>query len=64
MVDKKMMDEIVNYIRRMRTSSTEVGDCLGKTGVVKDCFPVNRGNFACGPVKWVYAYDEIGRAHV
>lgn len=53
-----MIDKIVSYIRRNRVSTTEVADCLGKTGVYAGVKAVNRGHFAVGPVYWVAATHE------
>ena len=51
-------DKIVDYIQTNKVSTTEVADCLGKTGVLPNIYPVNRGQFQTGRVKWVYAYNE------
>ena len=48
-------NEIIRKIRMNRISTTEVADCLGKTGVFKDSHAVNRGHFAVGNEKWIYA---------
>lgn len=48
--------EIIDYIRRNRVSTTEIADCLGKTGAIRNVYPINRGHFCVGNVKWVYAY--------
>ena len=53
-----MKKEIIDYIKRNRVSTTEVADCLGKTGVLENVLPINRGHFKVGNVKWVYAYQE------
>lgn len=53
-----MKEKIIDYIRRNRVSTTEVADCLGKTGVLENVLPINRGHFKVGNVKWVYAYKE------
>ena len=50
--------KIIEYIRVNKVSTTEVADCLGKTGVLPNVMPVNRGQFQVGKVKWVYAYNE------
>ena len=50
-----MRDKIIDYIRRNRVCTTEVADCLGKSGALKGVLPLNRGHFRVGPVKWVYA---------
>ncbi len=50
--------EIIDYIRRNRVSTTEVADCLGKSGALSEVMPLNGGHFKVGPIKWVYAYDE------
>lgn len=49
---------IVDFIKRNRVSSTEVADCLGKTGAIPRVRSVNRGHFAVGNVYWTYAYGE------
>jgi regulator of RNase E activity RraA len=49
---------IIDRIRRNRISTTEIADCLGKTGVVKGVRPINPGHFCCGRVYWTYAYNE------
>ena len=51
-------DRIVDYILTNKVSTTEVADCLGKTGVLPNIYPVNRGQFQAGKVKWVYAYNN------
>lgn len=56
--DREYKSRIIDFIRRNRVSSTEVADCLGKTGGVLGVGPVNRGHFAVGNVFWVYAYGE------
>lgn len=53
-----MKAKIIDFIRRNRVSTTEVADCLGKTGVIENVMPINRGHFKVGNVKWVYAYAE------
>ena len=50
--------KVGEYIRTNKVSTTEVADCLGKTGVIPDVMPINRGQFRVGKVKWVYAYNE------
>jgi regulator of RNase E activity RraA len=50
--------EIIDYIETNRVSTTEVADCLGKTGCVEGVSAVNRGHFHVGKVHWVYAYGE------
>ena len=49
---------IIDFIRRNRVNTTEVADCLGKTGVLENVMPINRGHFKVGNIKWVYAFDE------
>lgn len=51
-------NEIIDYIRRNRVTTTEVADCLGKSGALENVMPMNRGHFKVGNVKWVYAYNE------
>ena len=49
---------IIDYVKRNRVSSTEVADCLGKTGSIEGVSAVNRGHFAVGSVRYVYAHSE------
>lgn len=51
-------DQILEYIRTNRVSTTEVADCLGKKGNIVNVGAVNRGHFQVGKVYWVYAYGE------
>lgn len=51
-------EEILAYIKRNRVSSTEVADCLGKTGVLEDIRPVNSGMFRAGLVRYIYGHSE------
>jgi regulator of RNase E activity RraA len=53
-----MKDKIIDYIKRNRISTTEVADCLNKSGALENIMPVNKGHFKAGNVKWVYAYKE------
>jgi len=51
-------DKIINTIRRNRISTTEIADCMNKTGALAGVFAVTPGSFKVGRVKWVYAFDE------
>jgi len=51
-----MKEQIIDYIKRNRVSSTEVADCLSKNGSVPGVQAINRGHFKVGNVFWVYAY--------
>lgn len=53
-----IQQQIIDYIRRNRVSSTEVADVLNKTGLFEGAHALNRGHFEVGPVKWVYGYEE------
>ena len=54
----EVLDSIVDYLVRNRVSTTEVADCLGKTGVISGLLPCNQGYYKAGVIQWVYAYDE------
>ena len=53
-----MKDRIIDFIKRNRVTTTEVADCLGKTGALDGVLPVNRGHFCVGTVRWTYASNE------
>lgn len=57
-MNEDMTDKIIDYIRMNKVSTTEVADCLGKKGVLPGIYPITRGQFHVGRVRWVYAYDE------
>lgn len=53
-----MHSKLIDYIRRNRVSTTEVADCLNKSGVLSGVSALNRGHFCVGSVSWVYAWKE------
>lgn len=53
-----LQETIISYIRSNRISTTEVSDCLDKTGSLYEVKAVNQQHFTVGPVYWVYAYGE------
>jgi 4-hydroxy-4-methyl-2-oxoglutarate aldolase len=53
-----MKTEILDTLKRNRVSTTEVADCLNKTGNLPGVYALNRGHFRVGPVRWVYAHEE------
>ena len=57
-MERDIKSRIIEKIKKNRISTTEVADCMNKTGVLEDARAVNRGHFAVGTVKWVYAYNE------
>lgn len=60
----KWSEEILSYIRRNRVTTTEIADCLGKTGAIKDVLPVNSGLFKAGIIHWTYAsYSSNWQVH-
>lgn len=50
-----MKEKIIDYIKRNRVSTTEVADCLGKSGALERVMPICQGHFKVGTIKWVYA---------
>ena len=51
-------EQIIDYLVRNRVSTTEVADCLGKSGAIPGLMPCNVGHYRAGKIVWVYAYDE------
>ena len=54
----EITEKIIDYIKRNQVSTTEVADCLGKTGALPNVLPINQGQFKVGKIKWIYAYNE------
>lgn len=49
---------IIDLIRRNRISTTEVADCMDKTGLVPGVRAVTAHKHRVGPVFWAYGYNE------
>ena len=57
-LDKQVRKKIIEYIRNNRISTTEVADCLDKSGVVSGVFPMVSGLHKVGKIKYVYGFFE------
>lgn len=55
---ENLTQKIVEYIRKNKVSTTEVADCLGKSGALKDIYPINSGMFKAGKIRYIYAHSE------
>lgn len=51
-------EQIINKIKRNRISTTEIADCMDKSGNIPNVYALNRGHFRVGKVFWAYAHDE------
>lgn len=51
-------EKIIDYLNKNRVSTTEVADCLGKTGAIEGVKAINRGHYRAGRVKWIYTHEE------
>jgi 4-hydroxy-4-methyl-2-oxoglutarate aldolase len=51
-----MKKNIIDFIKRNRVSTTELADCMGKSGSIFNVQAINRGHFKVGNIFWVYAY--------
>ena len=58
-----IQEQIIEKIQRNRISTTEVADCLDKSGVVAGVSALNRGHFRVGEIFWTYAYNESNWEH-
>lgn len=57
-------DKIIRKIRQNRISSTEIADCMNKTGNLDyGLYPLNPRHFKVGRVKWTYALNESNWEH-
>jgi regulator of RNase E activity RraA len=50
--------QVIDKIKRNRISTTQVADCLDKSGAVEGVHALNAGHHRVGPVFWTYAYNE------
>lgn len=59
-----MEDKIIDYIKRNRVTTTEIADCLGKSGALEEVYAVNKGFFKVGKIRWTYAsYESNWQVH-
>lgn len=52
-----MINKIINFISNNKISTTEVADCLDKSGGLVGPMPINRGHFSVGKVRWTFANE-------
>ena len=55
---ESIADQIIKLIKINRISTTEVADCMGKSGLFADAKPIQQGMFKVGKVRWMYAYND------
>jgi regulator of RNase E activity RraA len=53
-----ILEQAIAKIRRNRISTTQVADCLDKTGAIDGVRALVPGHHRVGPVFWTYAYNE------
>lgn len=55
-------EEILDYCRKNRVSTTEVADALGKSGVFPKVLPVSPNQYRIGPVRCVFTANNSNYA--
>lgn len=57
-------DQIIQKIRQNRINTTELADCMNKTGLLDGrLYPLNQKLFKVGRVRWTYALNESNWEH-
>lgn len=54
----EIKNKIIDYIRKNRISTTEVADCLGKSGVLDGLLPLTPRHFVVGEIQYLYAIQD------
>lgn len=54
----EIKEKILHYIKKNRVSTTEVADCLGKTGALEGVLPLTPHHFVVGEVQYLYAIED------
>ena len=49
---------IIDYLEQNPMSTEEIGDVLGKTGLVKGVFPVTPGQYVVGEIQYFYTHTN------
>jgi len=57
-MNETIQEKIIDLIKRNRVSTTEIADCMNKSGAIDAVRPLNKLKFAVGPVRWIYGYNE------
>ena len=53
-----LTDSIIELIKINRISTTEVADCMGKSGLYPGDRSILPGTYRVGKVRWIYALNE------
>ena len=53
-----IQEQIIHKIKINRISTTEVADCMGKSGLYENAKAILPGMFKTGVVRWIYAYNN------
>lgn len=56
--NQDISQEIIKKIYKNKISTTEIADCLGKTGAINGVYPLNKGNFSVGTIFFAYAHEN------
>lgn len=57
-------NQIIQKIRQNRINTTELADCMNKTGLLDGrLYPLNQKHFKVGRVRWTYAINESNWEH-
>lgn len=51
-------DKIIHKLEEIELSTEELGDALGKTGVIKNVYPINSGKYVVGEIQYFYAHSN------
>ncbi len=54
----ELKEKMIRYLRKNKVSTTEVADCLGKSGVLDNIFPLIPQNYIAGEIRYSYAIEE------
>lgn len=57
-VDESIVHQIVRKIKDNRISTTEIADCLNKSGDLPNVKSISEGNFRVGPIHLIYGWQE------
>lgn len=54
----EIKEKIIKYITKNRVSTTEVADCLGKSGALPGVLPLTPQHFSVGEIQYLYAIQD------
>ena len=58
MYEQEFLKPIINFIKENKVNTTEVADCLSKTGALKNLRPIVNRHFVVGEISYIFGHSD------